>query len=207
MSEKIRSPLTIAINFSSLFSRLTSRQSRLSLILSILLILQIVLLYGITRYGYLENKLPYWFDNFVQKYGVWQIYGKKELPTETTNVLLPLDLRLDIVKEARFMIPLKGMLTNVSSNDSGVTDWTIEFPDGTSFRVEDIARIESILKRDCTDPSTSCVNVGFASVSDKGVLDDISMVGNFVLVNLEYKYDKSNNSWRYTPKTTYITQY
>lgn len=45
----------------------------------ILLILQLGLLYGVSYWGYHNSRTPYWFDNWVQKTGVWKMYGKRDV--------------------------------------------------------------------------------------------------------------------------------
>jgi hypothetical protein len=58
----------------------------------ILLIVQLGVLYGLTRWGYHTSRLPYSVENFIVRNAVWKAFGKKNIKIKSLD---DLDNRFD----------------------------------------------------------------------------------------------------------------
>ncbi len=130
------------------------------------IVVQLVLLYGLTYWGYHTSRLPYWFDNFVDKTGIWRIYGKKTYGENVYSKDLWLDPRLDMVEEVIVSQEYLGYLNKIKDNALFIAS------DGPKEIDIAIANDVIVIKND--------KDVGWESLD----------VGDLVLVVNEYELDK-----------------
>ncbi|MEA3357014.1 MAG: hypothetical protein U9Q67_01095 [Patescibacteria group bacterium] len=83
------------------------------------------LLYGLTYWGYHSSRLPYWFDNFVQEYGIWRIYGVKTYGAELFNDNFFIDPRLESIKLDQVVKEVEGSLFDRYTEENGDEYWVI----------------------------------------------------------------------------------
>ena len=120
----------------------------------IILLVQCVLLYGLSYWGYHSSRLPYWFDNFVQNTGIWRIYGTKTYGGTILEESLIMDPRLDFVDVNTIIQNIDGYIVGASNIGDGL--WEIEVSDNLESLIVDDFVTYQVMITDDTVISVSC---------------------------------------------------
>lgn len=112
--------------------RLRLKLSKWTIFASVLLFIQLIVLYALTYWGYHNSKLPYSFDNFVQSNSLWRIYGVKKYGEVAFNEDFLVDPRLEGIEIDQVIREVSGYLAEkkVSGKD-GIEHWKlrrVEYP-------------------------------------------------------------------------------
>lgn len=161
----------------------------------VVFVVQLGVLYGLTRWGYHTSRLPYWFDNFVQDTGVWRIYGKKVYGDDVNGVFW-VDPRLNSVSVKNVVQDFEGRLSRIEVRDDSTQVWTIE-----SVKYGEKEYLVEI--DDDTSVSVSCYVCGLYYEGDTCDCVDDEFVGGVGKESLEvgrrvegrniFRFDKKNN--------------
>lgn len=155
----------------------------------IVLIVQVLLLYGITWYGYHNSHLPYWFDNVVQSSGLWRIYGKKEYePTSIEPYELVNPKLNNVVKDTYASFVVRGYLVDVEKLDRAVEGLVIDLPESENVTFSGMYTVEAVFKSVCIDEEM-CQSPAYLP----GSLDDLQ-IGQ--LVELHFEKHARDAEWR-----------
>lgn len=129
------------------------------------IIIQLPLIYGLTYWGYHSSRLPYWFDNFVQRTGIWRIYGEKEYGEEPFENLFWFDPRLDIVKDSLILHRYEGYPGKIEQIDGNVK---MEVISNQNRDIDTVEFSNNDLKSICIN--RSCEDNGLEDIENGGLL-------------------------------------
>ncbi|HOU76438.1 MAG TPA: hypothetical protein PK957_04990 [Candidatus Dojkabacteria bacterium] len=166
-----------------------------------LLFLQMGILYGISYWGYHNNRTPYWFDNFVQEKGIWKIYGVKVINDN-------FDLRSDLVQRVGNRVLISGFVREMYYNDNRELVWRIDIGDGEVVSLSTSANWGKFYINDCSSNELDdvCNQFDFELVEDnRDIFNEVAnQYVNLVLVS---EYDVELNEWLNRVEKIYLTKY
>lgn len=163
--------------------KLTKTKARM-LLLVIFLIIEIVFLYSLTYWGYHSNRLPYWFDNYIQQYGIWKIYGVKSYgPIKVGDLTLAVDPRIkEVANQTLITQTVKGYVRLVEVQDNKIKKIFLDTNGEDSLDITGDFLVNQIYLKDCSKYG-NC-STGFF---EEAALEEIK-VGDWVEVEWQHFY-------------------
>ncbi|MBN2015746.1 hypothetical protein JW766_02845 [Candidatus Dojkabacteria bacterium] len=156
------------------------------IILIVFILIQLVLLYGLTYWGYHSSRLPYWFDNFVHETRVWRIYGRKDYSVRPVSPETWLDPRLGFLKKSFCVQEINGFLRGKEVVSEEKEYWYIESSDHPEVKIEVNKPVGEVFLKDCRD-TEDCSKVQEVS----GNIDEVE-VGDALIILQEESYEEEH---------------
>ena len=155
---------------------------------TVLLVVQVIFLYGITWYGYRSSLLPYWFDNAVQSSGMWRIYGVKTYEMNNGDQASIIDPRIEnVVDETVARYSIRGYLSDYYEDEEMMSDIVLEIPNAAPFHLDGEYYVDEVLRNECVGADV-CEERVYVQGSLEDVTRDQLVEITFVRSDLESEW-------------------
>lgn len=151
----------------------TEKKANASLLPAILLgvvLVLIAVLFALTSWGYHNSKFPYQFDNFVQRTGLWRVYGSKTYePVDVTADISMVDPRLEnVVDETVIRYTLGGLILEIEHEEDTLTSLRLMDEGGGVPVILSPTEVKAVHVKECPDYE-NCEKEEFQT----GTLEDV----------------------------------
>jgi hypothetical protein len=146
------------------------RANKTVVLLAGLAVVLFSVLYGLTYWGYHSSRLPYSFDNFVHRTGLWRMYGAKTYePVTIGEFVTMVDPRLtSVADETVIRHVVEGAVMEFEKGETSVSDIKVALAEGEDVVFRGDYHVENVFVLD-----RDCLEAGSENIYMPGNLEDL----------------------------------